>query len=606
MLKKYYDFLLENLINESYVYYISEFRKVLNKLSLEGNQIAKDLLEIEYTDIKADTTFVSLSKRDGYIGFSTMRNVANNVEKFYTDFIKKNNLQVDTDIVNKKVTDIESGKASSSEIDLIFKEAELSNKSRSDIKLGKFINKVLPDKYSSNEIEDFTNKFKALLLKDTEKFELVSGNEIDFWYNSENYDKMKGSLGSSCMALKRGIFELYVKNPEICKLLILKKNNKLLGRAIIWKLHEIDGVRLDKETWFMDRQYTIEPSDVEKFRNFAKENGWILKANNDHESLRKVYIDGISKWINMSVKLKEIEYYKFPYMDTFRKFDPNSSILYNGDERKEDIGNYILDSTSGGFYKIMSGIWSEYYDEDIPENFAVWSEYANSFIHEDRAVWVNYGSYQGAYPEDHEDLVWDGLEEVWLNVNDAVWSESYDYHLKSSEALKVIDFIYSDGEPEQSDSWYHMNDEDLVRISDVNNMIWYQKLSDEFDYWTEVDAIHKSLLTMNSNSEYILKLLKVDIYKVDKNNPISDVPEDLMGIEWLLKEDAFLLGWNVSDEKKIVDIIWYNNSIKSKINKLKSIADSDSKFFNLIKGLDHDSDWVKSLRSRRLDLFMCE
>lgn len=606
----YYDFIFEKFINESYVYYINDFKKILDKLARADDQIAKDLLEVEYTDSKSDTTFISLGKRDGYIGFSTMRNTVNNVDKYFGEYLRKAGIDDNAvDQILKLTTgNIESGKTSQSDVNFLFNEYDLRSKSRSDIKLGKFINAVLPGKYTPKEIEDFTNKFKANLNKVGENFELVSGSDISFWYDKENYAEMKGTLGGSCMASKKGIFELYIDNPEVCKLLILEEDGKLLGRALIWKLSSLDYYGKDNtdesiDIWFMDRQYTIKDSDIQKFRNYAKESGWIWKANNNHYSLSEVYINDSVKNVEMSVSVKNKKYNRFPYMDTFRRFDPETCILYNDDNKDEDLtGNYILDNTNGGYSAISSGIWSDWYSERIPEEFAVWSEWADSYIHEDRAVFVYHGDHQGTYPEDHEDLAFDEWNEEWLNVNDAVWSDVYGYYLKSSEALKVIDYIYSDGEPEQSDSWYHMNDEDLVRISDVNNMTWYKKLSNEFDYWTEVDAIHKSLLTMNSNSEYILKLLKVDIYKVDLNNPISDVPEDLMGIEWLLKEDAFLLGWNVSDEKKIVDIIWYNNSIKSKIDKLKSIADSDSKFFNLIKGLDHDSEWVKSLRSRRLDL----
>jgi hypothetical protein len=607
----YYDFIFEKFINESYVYYINDFKKILDKLARADDQIAKDLLEVEYTDSKSDTTFISLGKRDGYIGFSTMRNTVNNVDKYFGEYLRKK-AGIDDNSVDRllKITtsNIETGKTSQSDVNFLFNEYDLRSKSRSDIKLGKFINAVLPGKYTPKEIEDFTNKFKANLNKVGENFELVSGSDISFWYDKENYAEMKGTLGGSCMASKKGIFELYIDNPEVCKLLILEEDGKLLGRALIWKLNSLDYYGKDNnedsvDVWFMDRQYTIKDSDVQKFRNYAKDKGWIWKANNNHHSLSEVVINDSVKNVEMSVSVKNKKYNRFPYMDTFRRFDPETCILYNDDNKDEDLaGNYILDNTNGGYSAISSGIWSEWYSERIPEEFVVWSEWADSYIHEDRAVIVYHGDHQGTYPEDHDDLAFDEWNEEWLNVNDAVWSDVYGYYLKSSEALKVIDYIYSDGDPEQSDSWYHMNDEDLVRISDVNNMTWYNKLSNEFDYWTEVDAIHKSLLTMNSNSEYILKLLKVDIYKVDKNNPIGDIPKDLMGIEWLLKEDAFLLGWNVSDEKKIVDIIWYNNSIKSKINKLKSIADSDSKFFNLIKGLDHDSEWVKSLRSRRLDL----
>ena len=67
------DLLFESLINETYVYYVKDFKDALYKLSKQS-QIAKDLIDLEYKDVKNDMTFISLSDREGYISGSTLRN----------------------------------------------------------------------------------------------------------------------------------------------------------------------------------------------------------------------------------------------------------------------------------------------------------------------------------------------------------------------------------------------------------------------------------------------------------------------------------------------------------------------------------------------------
>jgi hypothetical protein len=623
----YYDFIFEKFINESYVYYIDEFKNILVKLS-KDNQIAKDLLEVEFTDSKSDTTFISLGKRDGYIGFSTMRNTLKNVEKYFGDNLKNKGIDSKTldNILNITTSKIEKGETSKSDVNYLFNEFDLGSKSRSEIKLGKFINAVLPGKYTSVEIEDFTNKFKALIGKIGENFSLVSGEDIEFWYDSENYAEMKGTLGSSCMAGKKRIFSIYVDNPEVCKLLILEEDDKLLGRALVWKLSSINYYGKSdnqEEVWFMDRQYTIKESDVEKFRNYAKEKGWVYKANNNHHSFSEVVIDGVTKNVEMTVELESKNHNRFPYMDTFRRFDPYKGILYNDEKRDGNFtGNYILDKTNGGYEEIKEGIWSEYYSEIIPEEYAIWSDVVDSYLHEDNVVWVNYGDHQGAYPEEHDDLCYDEWDEEWIHIGDAIYSGVYDYYIKKDHAIKVVDDVYSNGEPNDVDyGVYHTRDSDIIKKDDLlfirqedtdgritiklnKNILWYHKLSKDYLDWRKAKGVHKNILTKDSDENYILKILKVSIYKVDLNNPISEVPKDLGGIEWLLKEDAILLGWDVTREEKVVDLIWYNDSIKSLIPELKSIADNDEKFFNIIKKFEKTIryDIIRSIRKRRIDL----
>jgi hypothetical protein len=101
--------------------------------------------------------------------------------------------------------------------------------------------------------------------------EFVTGEDIRKWYLEENYQFDKGQLSNSCMRYERcqKYLDIYVENPEVCQLMILKGSNpdKIIGRSLIWKLQ--DG------RFYQDRQYTNIESDKSVFANYAKSKGWL-------------------------------------------------------------------------------------------------------------------------------------------------------------------------------------------------------------------------------------------------------------------------------------------------------------------------------------------
>lgn len=124
---------------------------------------------------------------------------------------------------------------------------------RNNVKIGRFVNKLLDvwfsvNKYSSGGyatketftpavIEKFVNAYSAKVLFNQnifDSFEVVSEEDIRYWYLEDNYAYKTGQLGQSCMRYEecQPYMDLYVENPEVCSLLILKFDNKLLGRAI--------------------------------------------------------------------------------------------------------------------------------------------------------------------------------------------------------------------------------------------------------------------------------------------------------------------------------------------------------------------------------------
>ena len=606
------DLLFESLINETYVYYVKDFKEVLYKLSKQS-EIAKDLIDLEYRDVKNDMTFISLSDREGYISGSTLRNLKNNVEKSFKDWAEDHNLgdERTKQILDIMLSKIDKGETTQTDVNHMFNEYDLKSKSRNDVKLGRLVNALLPGKYTSKDIEEFTNKFKAALSKQGEYFDEVSGDAINIWYNADNYKEMSGTLGNSCMARKSGLFKIYTENPDVCKMLILLEDDKLIGRALVWKLSSIKIYGKDpvQDSWFMDRQYTIKDSDVEKFRNYAKEKGWIYKSSNNHHSYSNVTIEGEEKNATLEVQVKATNYGRYPYMDTFRRFDPNEGILYNDDDEDESYeGQYILNDTGGGYEEIASGVWSEWHDRRIPHDQAVWSDWADSYLNRDYATYVETGSRRNRdswYPEDCDDIVYDEWIDEPIHTDDAVYSEAYGYYLYDQNAVEVIKKIDNDGEALGAESnWYHKDDDDIIKSSEYKSQTWYKVLSKEWGNWVDYDWALRDLFTLDYKDEPIPIRYKLDIYRIK-----GEKPEGLEDIEYLSEVDALLLGVKVDNKKeRLTDKFEYELSVfeirdmlksklKSEIKRIEDIIEEKGQL--QIKFSDEEKDkYMNQLRKR--------
>jgi len=613
------DFILESLINETYLYFVKDFKDSLYKISTKS-QIAKDLIDAEYRDVKPDMTFISLSDKEGYVSFTTLRNLKRNIEKSFAEWAKGQNLD---DERVKKVLDtmldkIEKGETSQSDVNFMFKEYDLGTKSRNDSKIGRLVNSLLPGKYSDKEIEEFVNLFKASKEISGERFEIVSGKDIEFWYNNQNYAEMTGTLGNSCMAQKRNIFNIYVNNPDVCRLLVLlNEDNKLIGRALIWKLEKMNIVKDEDPGFFMDRQYTIKDSDVEKFRDYAKKEGWSYKSYNNHHSFGTVNYKGEDRNVDMVIQVGRIggdyDYSRYPYMDTFRRYDPRIGKLYNDDDQEsEQEGCYILEDTGGGYSEVEGGVWSEWHDRMIPEDEAVYSDPYGDHLLRDYAVRVDVGSSRrrGWYHQDDDDIVYDEYSDEYVHVDDAVYSEIYGNYLWDERAVRTITDIYQDGDVENPDgNWCYMNDRDIVRLREMRNMLWYKKLCDKYSDWDEYEYIQKELLTKNYEDEYIPKILERTIYKVGE--PKSSDSPDIFGVEWLLEQDAIVLDYEINmDNSRVIDIIQYNDNVdeilenvldklRTKIKQLDDIINNDGQ--TRMK-FDDDEEYRKGIHELRTKL----
>lgn len=574
MIPKYNSFLedklFENVINESIIYFSPNLRKVISGIT---GEIGDVLINIEGQDIKPDITFLDLDK-EGYLSFTTMRNAVNLLMPKFPHIVDENDGAIGKK-PNKDLADNIWKYDMKDDSDLgIYK------KSRNQIKIGKLVNKLFPSKFTDKEIEEFVNKFKAKIENQGEKFKIVEGDDISFWYNSDNYKEKSGSLGSSCMASKKNIFQLYTMNPEVCRLVILLEDEELIGRALLWKINSFDkGFEKDdgegfskdfKPEYFMDRQYTIKDSDVNKFRNYAKENGWAYKSNNNHHSLENVTFLTDEKRVNMTVTLKpysgdsEYDYNKYPYLDTFRRYDPGTGYLYNDNNDDSDYaGNYILDSTEGRYTEIESGVYSEWCDCMLNEDDAVYSYQVESYLRREEAVMVELGNRRrhGWWPQDHDDIVYDEGRSEYIHTDDSVICELDGDSIYKDDATLTISDI--DDDFETVEIWMRDEDNRAIDISLIDDSIWYEKLSSEQykNNWGDCTQVLRKILTRDFNNKWIPKIISMTQYKISGVLDGEDA-SNLNGIKYLSMVDSFALGYSVNkDDSQVIDEFSYNEKI---------------------------------------------
>ena len=550
------DFILESIINESIIYFSPKFRDYLKTLSQES-EIAKELINIEGDDIKPDITFIDVdSEKEGWITFTTMKDVLNKMK----DKISEDGKRFLKDVNHLRKSD----RIELSDLHNRYNTVKTWSESRNPYKIGRFVNKVLPNKFTAKEVEDFTNQFKALKERKAEKFKLVSGDDIAYWYDHQRYKMQSGQLGNSCMKGKPDYyFQIYTKNPEVCQLLILIEDEKLLGRALVWKLDKIDPSHGEGDTYFMDRQYCSNDSDLIKFKNYAKDKGWTWKTGSFVSSEdRSNYLPKMEVQLNPTDD-GDFHYEYYPYLDTFQRYDPNTGRLFNDeDESSKNAGQFILNSTGGDYNEIFGGFYSEYYDTRIPDGEAVWSDYLGSYIWADESVLVSSGHYRnhGWYPDDHEDVVYDEISEIYLNIDDATYLERYGHFIWNDNLVSAIDDTEKDGEP--ITEYYHDEDDNIISTYYIRDEKWYKKLSEEFPDWEYESYVSKDILIKNHNDKWTLFIFKVIAYKVIGSE--NDYLDEL---------DAELLDKKIDkSEKLIMDKFEYYSRIKPLLKTIESEA----------------------------------
>lgn len=320
MVIKYYDFLIEKMILESEVVFSDEFRNILLNMT---HPLSNNLVKIENKDLDVKYNFLDISTDDN----NKISFVSDNKTKSVLKSIDGNLKNVDIDEEDKK---------------------SVWSKNRQEIKVGRAIRSILKSAdvdFNDDDLRNFIFEYRIKISEKENKstfFEVVSGDDIAYWYNKKNFLKNEGDLGASCMSDKDSkFFDIYVKNPHSCSLLILKSptdNTKIVGRALLWTL--ICGKK------FLDRIYTIDESDIELFRDYAKKNKWYVKKEiNSQASNIAISPNGEEVILNLTVDVFSHEYKFYPYLDTLKYYDVNKQTLST-----RDTPNALnLESTDGSF-----------------------------------------------------------------------------------------------------------------------------------------------------------------------------------------------------------------------------------------------------------------
>jgi len=393
MVNNFIEYLFKSILEASTdgelpIYFSDSFREILTEMSEEtGNEIASRLL---YEEGKS-------SKR------------------VFIDIDPDSNDKVSFLMANK-AEEILNGTTRMKNLDFEMHDKIYKARQRGTMKINRFVNDLFNNEYQAKQLtpeeklklkekgiktaaqhlEDFVNQFKSM--RDPGKFELVKGPEIPEWYHHEKYETDLGTMGGSCMAYDecQDYLEFYHLNQHKISMLIMKskkEEDKIIGRALVWKLDE------PSERIFMDRIYTNYDYDVESFKKYAKDNGWLYKFKQNMESSEKIVDTQTdeTKFISLlvnDIQMTDDDEPEFPYLDTMKFYSPSLKKITNNESLL--IGNviYTLTGTDGtDFYRTEEHTIEElremYYDDIINDLYYYAETFPDVFwnhIDDDRYV----------------------------------------------------------------------------------------------------------------------------------------------------------------------------------------------------------------------------
>jgi hypothetical protein len=357
----------------------------------DASSIAKDILSKRGKDTNLDMTFLDFSE-DGKISFVT------------TNSIKKH--------IGDRSDSVLDGTLQSYSIDAYSQ--VVYDKGVSGTSPGKFINKLLPGKYSPKQVENFVNLLKSFV-SGGHRFEMLSGKTLMEVYKKENYSgEGKGSLWTSCMTDKEYV-SWYADNPQVVRVFVMyDETERILARALVWK---VEGHPF---SYLMDRVYYVNMKDGEKMIKYAKEQGWAHMSSFGRGSdivYKNVVYDG-----KIEVVMENNPKNLYPYVDTLCYYTKSTKTLSNvyGDH------DMVLQDQHG--HSVESTIWSEFYDEYIDEEDAVWSEDMDSYIYASMA----------------ERMIPDDEDSSWILADEYRWSDYHNRFVREYNAVYTKQWGYLD------------------------------------------------------------------------------------------------------------------------------------------------------------------
>jgi hypothetical protein len=201
---------------------------------------------------------------------------------------------------------------------------------RQKIKIGRFIRKFISKsgfsemEITDSDVEKFVNGYKSYFNWDPTKLKIVEGDDIKKYYLEDNYfmpdGNRWGSLWNSCMRQKERnkFMNLYVLN-DVKMLVLFSDDGNVRARALLWE--GIKEFNTDNTYKLMDRIYTVYDHDVNIFKKWAYENGYITKLEQSAKSELYVDVNGQSEIKHLYINLEKHNLSWYPYLDTFKYYN---------------------------------------------------------------------------------------------------------------------------------------------------------------------------------------------------------------------------------------------------------------------------------------------
>ena len=385
------------------IYFSDTFREILKEIEEStGNEIATRLLFEEgmsnkrvFVDIDQDSidkvSFIMANKAEEILG---RREKIKHLRTIEHDKIYKAR-QRGTMKINRFVNDLFKNEYQTEKLTPEQREA----------------NKEKGIKTPAQHLEDFVNQFKAI--REPGEFVLVKGSEIIHWYSEDQYENGNGTLGGSCMMYEEceEYLEFYAFNKNKISMLIMKsKENEhnIVGRALVWNLDTPSG------RTFMDRVYTNYDHDVENFKKYAKDHGWLYKYKQNMDASERIVDTKNDQTTSMTLVVKNISDpdSQFPYLDTLKYYSPSLDKISNEEGIVSESEYYVLEGTNGDDYEVVEVRSIEelrelFYDDiryDVSEYAPDYIDIFWNHVNDDEFIENHKESEVNSYIEDFEHI----------------------------------------------------------------------------------------------------------------------------------------------------------------------------------------------------------
>lgn len=190
-----------------------------------------------------------------------------------------------------------------------------TKKGRQSMKIGRILKRLKPS-LTDKQVEDlavlYRAAYKVIILGEGKNIEVVTGEDIRFWYSNKQYAPSKygsSELWNSCMSspATAPVFNLYCENPgRIALCIYTNEDDKLMARALVW--------RIDDGRVYMDRIYAISPDERQSMIEYGQKMG-MVGYNFNRPSGKPMTVTMKKDWAG-----KDRPKNGNPYMDTMRYF----------------------------------------------------------------------------------------------------------------------------------------------------------------------------------------------------------------------------------------------------------------------------------------------